>query len=467
VSETASEWWWSWARSHWDPEAGLVRNPAGGYNQLGSLAGEHLVRESAWFAVGAFAHGDLDAATRALDTVLSRQYDRPGQPWHGTFPVFANDAEPGDDAIVWLSYDPNWRQFVGVAIARMVADHSHDMDDELRTRCEASVSRCVEGEPVDRISPSYTNPALMHAWLAWWVGTRFDHRRYAAIGRRLRDAVYDRFLRAHTVDEFNAPTYYGVDLVAAALWCSVEDATWRDAGTAILRALLDELQFLYHPRLRNLCGPYTRAYTLDLRSEVTLYGLWRLLARGERDALPGLGDVIPHGHDLFFAPLVEWALGHLPLPFPLDDEELPRRRTFTVDGRRVAEALLDRSFMLGAERGGRADLTWGQYVPGTAHWAEDGELRFLWVRGQPECPVDCSIQGDAVLRVEPAADATGPPRLGVGSTVLTPEGSNCLRVGRRVRVRGTDPLHVEQTWDGKPQIVAAEPRTTLDVEVIS
>jgi hypothetical protein len=466
VPETASEWLWSWARSHWDPAAGLVRNPAGGYNQLGSLAGEHLVRESAWFAVGAFSRGDVDAANQALNTVLSRQYDRPGQPWHGTFPVFAHDPEPGDDAIVWLSYDPNWRQFVGLALARMLADYSHEMPDGLLTRCEASARRCVEGEPLDRISPSYTNPALMHAWLAWWVGTRLDDRRYAELGCRLRDAVFDRFLQAQTVDEFNAPTYYGVDLVAAALWRSVEDTTWRDAGTEILRALLGELQFLYHPGLRNLCGPYTRAYTVDLRSEVTLYGLWRLLARGERDALPRLDDVIPHGHDLFFAPLVEWALGQLPVSFPADDDELPRRRTFTIDDGRVAEALLDETFMLGAERGGRGDLTWGQYVPGTVHWDEDGELRFLWVQGQPDCPVDCSIHGDSALRVDPAAEATGPPRLGLGSRILAREGSSGVTVGRRVRVRGDDRLRVEPTWDGRPQIVAADAMTTLHVEVV-
>jgi len=34
--------------------------------------------------------------------MLSRQHSRPGQPWHGTFLVFAHDPEPGDDARTML-----------------------------------------------------------------------------------------------------------------------------------------------------------------------------------------------------------------------------------------------------------------------------------------------------------------------------------------------------------------------------
>lgn len=36
---------WSWARSQWDPDTGFVFNPPGGYHELGSLAGRHVVRE--------------------------------------------------------------------------------------------------------------------------------------------------------------------------------------------------------------------------------------------------------------------------------------------------------------------------------------------------------------------------------------------------------------------------------------
>ena len=70
----------------------------------------------------------------------------------------------------------------------------------------------------------YTKPALMHAWLAHWAGRRPDRPERADRGDALAAAVLDRF-RAHgTVDEFNASTYDGVDLVAAALWCSHDGA---------------------------------------------------------------------------------------------------------------------------------------------------------------------------------------------------------------------------------------------------
>jgi len=44
-------------------------------------------------------------------------------------------------------------------------------------------------------------------------------------------------------------------------------------------------------------------------------------------------------------------------------------------------------------------------------------------------------------------------------------GSSCLRIGRDVVVRCSDPLTVEHTWDGRPEIVGASAKTTLYLEV--
>jgi hypothetical protein len=450
-------WLWQWARRQWDPATGFVFNPPGGYVELGSLAGRHLVRESAWFALAALDHGEPVIACRALGAVLARQYDRPGAAWHGTFPVFAHDPEPGPDAIEWYSYDPNWRQFVGLALALILEHHVDALPSDVRERCEHGVITCVDGEPAGRIAPSYTNPALMHAWLSRWVGQRFGLHEYSARGDELATALVARFRTNGTVDEFNAPTYYGVDLVAAALWFRVDDPVWSDAGRALVGALLDELRFLYHPRLHNLCGPFTRAYTLDLASSVTLYGLWRFVARGDAGALPPLTGAIPHSHDLFFAPLIEAARRSSPPVFPADDDALPRERTFRLGGGRHATASLGSDAMAGAEEGGgRGDQVWDQYLPATLHCREGDAVRWVAVRGQPDCPVDCLVDGPNALTVQPAASATRPIVLAT-SAALEQTTRHAVRAGFRLVVSSDGPLRLDVTWDGRPLVRATDP----------
>ena len=464
--EASRAWLWRWAREHWDPATGFVRNPPGGYAELGTLVGRYLVRETAWFALAAVEHGEPDTACRALAAVLDRQYDRPGTAWHGTFPVFTHDPEPGDDAIEWYSYDPNWRQFVGLALALILEHHGDALPSHLRAACERAVITCVAGEPGGRIAASYTNPALMHAWLARWVGRRFELPQESARADELAMAVIGRFRRHGTVDEFNAPTYYGVDLVAAALWSRVDDPGWAQAGRDLLAGLFDELRFLYHPGLRNLCGPFSRAYTLDLASTVTLYGLWRFVALGDPGSLPPLTRVIPHSHDLFFAPLIDAARPSAPRPFPADDVTLPRERTFSLPNGVRATAWLGSDVMIGAEDGGgRGDHVWDQYVPGTVPCRDGDVVRWVAVRGQPDCPVDCGVDGPAALTVRPASGATGPILLATNAP-LERTSPQAVQAGARLRIASDGPLRLEAAWDGRPLIRGTDPAQGCRVEAM-
>jgi hypothetical protein len=432
---------WSWSRQLWDPSRGLVANPPGGYAELGPFAGTHLIRETVWFALDALAHGETAVAVQALTTVLARQYDRPGKAWHGTFPIFDHDPEPGDDAIMWLSYDPNWRQFVGVALAMIVEQYRPELPVPLVRACEEATRRCVAGEPPGRIPASYTNPALMHAWLCHWVGRRFGDATLSAAGVALGAEVMALFDVAGAVPEFNSPTYDGVNLMAATLWATAEEpfAGW---GRRLVDSLLDSLGFLYHPLLHNLSGPYTRAYGMDMGSRITLYGLWRLVARDDGAALPPLDGTVEHSHDLFFAPLVDWAARRSPRPFPDDNVTFPRQRSFALGGGRTATAHLDRDVMIGAETGGRDGLVWDQYVPGSVHWTQRGVAGARWLRvhGGPAGGVDCHLSGAETLIVRSSTPVIMTTN---GAVQRLPAGS--LRLGGRVRVDAAGGLDVEET----------------------
>ena len=74
----------------------------------------------------------------------------------------------------------------------------------VESRLRAAIDLAIAGEPPDRVSPQYSNIALMRAWLE-------EDEGFAA-------AVVDSYDEHGAFDEYNSPTYYGIDLYAISLW---------------------------------------------------------------------------------------------------------------------------------------------------------------------------------------------------------------------------------------------------------
>ena len=87
---------------------------------------------------------------------------------------------PPTAPIEWIDYDPNWRQFLGTALAVAVTDF--DLSPPLAARAREAVHLAVDAEPPDRVPPTYANIALLRAWLDAWAGRADDG--YAARRRR-------------------------------------------------------------------------------------------------------------------------------------------------------------------------------------------------------------------------------------------------------------------------------------------
>jgi hypothetical protein len=215
----------------------------------------------------------------------------------------------------------------------------------------------------------------MHAFLCAFAGERCGRPDLAKIGTIYMEEIYAGFRAHNSFDEFNSPTYYGVDFYGLALWrahgitprmktlgAELEAALWRDTAD------------FYHAGLRNICGPFDRAYGMDMRRYVALTGLWVRLALPEDVApFPPLGGEMDHAHDFFYAPCFTLLGVRIPddalalfLKFPgekLVTRTLPRGRT--------ASAWLSENIMIGAESAG---LSRGvideknQYQPATMHW---------------------------------------------------------------------------------------------------
>ena len=367
----------------WDAERGMDRLARGVVPDVDlSSLNLHSVRETALGAFLDLEDGVTDRAVTAIRNVLALQYPASDWPWSGTFPVTAEQHDPpGTDAVEWVHYDPNWRQFLGCILALTVIHHAATLPHDVRIGIDDALDRCVHGEPDTRIAAWYTNPNLMHAWLLGHVGQRTGDAGLIASGEQRVHRIMGRFERFGDIDEYNSPTYDGIDLFAAALWVAHPPTpAYERSGAVLLTHLGARISELYHRQLGAMCGPYIRAYGLDLQRYVSLAGIWlHIVGEPSSSILPTtLDQDTVHVHDLYFLPVMLRLRPAVVDHLTLQAVATPRQHTQRF-GDACAESRLRADFAVGWEYGRRHDASLDQYVPFTAHFDVDGRTSSIGI----------------------------------------------------------------------------------------
>ena len=353
----------------WDDQLGLIRFPL--------EQAPPPVRETSWYALGLLQRDEGDdraRARKALETVVARQYDSPGALFHGSYPRFSGDPPlPPADAQEFVQFDPNWRQFIGTALALSV-ERFGDRLGGLRADVERSIELAAVGERPDRVEPDYTNIALLHAWLLAYTGSRRE-------GEELARTIAGRHRAAGALDEYNSPTYDGISLYGLALWREEPPSqTFADLGEELYAALWRDIAGTYHAGLRNICGPYSRAVGMDLRVYAAVVGLWIWAAVGrERAPFPDITKEFEHAGDVCFGPLVDLFAVDVPAPARTHLEQFQGERSVRAGLRGTWESTswLGEQVMVGGHTGAALRVGGAQIHPATIHWAQ-GSVR---VRG--------------------------------------------------------------------------------------
>jgi hypothetical protein len=397
----------AWMDGCWDEAAGLFRMPDDSIYEHGQAGVPgHLVRSTAWYALGLLlrdAPGDHARACRAIGTVLTYQFDAPGQPYHGTWYRSPHEPPPPDNPVVWKDYDPNWREFVGTTLALILLEYESRLPADLVRRIDAALRRAIVGTLARNVPASYTNIALMSAFLLQFGATRFAEPAWSATAERLAAEIRQRFRANTTFDEYNSPTYYGIDLYALALWRSyAPSALLREAGAEMEAALWRDIAQFYHAGMRNVAGPYDRSYGMDMRHYVACLGMWIWLATGyERAPFPRLDGPLEHAWDFAIGPL--FALLGLRMPddarphFLAFQGERQLERVIPSEPPRMATAWLGARVMLGAQDSSSSFRVGDdQFHPATIHWLYDDDT-VGWIRILNVLPVDAWAERDRLV----------------------------------------------------------------------
>ena len=389
----------------YDPDVKLVRSPSPSPRRTATRSAYHMVRESSWYALGLLVRdeqGDRQRAADIIDAVLKQQYVKQGMPWYGTYRRAPEEKDPAPDAVMWRGFDPNWRTFIGTTFEIILIEYPERISPELSKRMYEAIDRAIEGEIAEkRLLPSYSNIALMYGALWDFAATHDKRDDWKQQSKDWTEAVYKLYKQYGAFFEYNSPTYCGVDIYGLALWRNYGSTPrMRSIGSEMEAGMWRDLAALYQPDLRNLSGPYDRAYGMDMESYVSVVGVWmRTVLDEKRAPLAPIGPTTDHMPDVWFAPHIAVLGTHIPA------DALKQMNTFSgerlvrqqITDDRVATAWIGKHVIFGGESTRKTkDAGMGsQFHPATIQWrTPSGEIGFVQLVEAPA--IDATADKDGI-----------------------------------------------------------------------
>ncbi|CAN9127644.1 unnamed protein product [Alternaria alternata] len=372
--------------------------------------GPWSVRFTAWYVAGLLHRNqgdDVKHAEASIRNILACQMiDDFNAPWYGTYKLSPDQPDPTPDSglyppKIYTTYDPNWRDFIGTQLIQILSEFPHLLSAPLITSIEDSLEIAAVGSmrrngsyPTedDNLTIGYTNPAMMRALLCEYIGMRRQNSTFTSFAEDQGRQILELFQRegAETLSEYNAPTYYGIDVWAlgAQIKYGGSNSSMTAAAHYILPRMMGDLAEHYNGYLGNVVGPYDRAYTRDITQHsavlsLVLWGLWGRekttqpkkmesdllfdVAQGAAIALvlDGVKPLLPTGVEEAFT--TRDLVG--------ESRWLNRTVYDDLDGgeARVVTSWISKELMIGGQQLDEEENRGDQFVPAIVHWAGDKE----------------------------------------------------------------------------------------------
>ncbi|KAF3396507.1 hypothetical protein F1880_007338 [Penicillium rolfsii] len=285
-------------------------------------AGAHETRSTVWYSVGLLQRNqgtDRDEAIKILKNVIGGQEKNESVLWYGDYTVYPEQptvGSPAYDPVIYNSWDPNWRGFIGTALILIYeefgnllpADVKHLVIESLYNNTIGDSYR-VGGVDNDNLYPAYSNAWLMRTVATSWMGHYLKDANMTSAGDADAQEFLDLFDRNHTLSEFNGPTYAGVSLYALTIAAKYLSHTTAVIGQHAERVIQDIWGYesqLWNPNMRNFAGPWDRSYGYDMNKYVAIMSIWIWSLVGKEQVWQTKAPIwsMTHADDFEIAPLI-------------------------------------------------------------------------------------------------------------------------------------------------------------------
>lgn len=292
----------SYLEYFWDPLAAYL------HDESAATTLRHETRTSAWFAIGLLARNqghDVANAERVLKNIIHGQYKDPADQWYGTYQQEPEEPLVGTaiyPPMIYKSWDPNWRGFIGTSFIIGLEEFPHLLSPETQHLMLQSLHNNTIGDSYrnggvndDNLYPCYSNPSIMRAFVSGWTGRRLNDPNMTLTGEKNAAEVIELFNKTNTLSEFNSPTYFGVSLYALTLWDKYMpgDSLLKQNAKRMVERTYESIGNLWHPRMKNMAGPWDRSYGYDMNKYFAIMAgwLWILIGKEQSSVYETVSDM--------------------------------------------------------------------------------------------------------------------------------------------------------------------------------
>lgn len=324
--------------------------------------------------------GDKENAAEILTWILKNQHRDENTKIYGIWKTNIDDDK----------LDQNWREFIGCDLIIIRQKYSYLLPKDILKEIEIGLVHAARGALKRNVGADYTNIAIMSAFLMNYVGVEFNREELKRAGLKKGREVFNLYQSHKTFSEYNSPTYYGVTLVAIALWRELAlSPEIKQMGQILEKEFWHEATTFYNANLQNMPGPYFRGYGMDMQKYFSIMGIWIAIAvDNEKQApMPSTTDGPKYGEMSNIAPIFNLGLSIPKADLAaLKEFAEPRFISRTVpnkylgDSLKQVTAMIQKDWMMGGVWGNRR--IWNQIKTGAIHWKTAyGDIGWLLVPG--------------------------------------------------------------------------------------
>lgn len=257
------------SKSHYDPAEQMICRPftSRGYHTTLTGGLVHPTRDSLYYALELLDSGDptyLGRAIGIIRRVVALQDTRSDSPTYGVWSYYLEEPLEKMSPPDW-----NWADFNGVTLLQIGRDHRKKLPADLAGAVDAAVVHACRAIKKRNVPPSYTNIAIMGAYVTTIAGEQLGLPEFLEYGLERIQRFADYTRANGTLEEYNSPTYTIIALTELTrLRAHIQTESAKPVLDELIRLAWVEIAQHFHAPTRQWAGPNSRAYSSLLTPNV-------------------------------------------------------------------------------------------------------------------------------------------------------------------------------------------------------